>query len=213
MITFTLTAGLFGGLLMFLGDMLMYYTPKDFSYTAKSSAEEKMQSITDVMRDLPIKRLTAAGVIGPVAAFFYCIGFYHIVLITNETMHAVAFIAFLFLCLGIICGGAYHSHCSYLGLLGQNKFDEARYTTIAYFSKIAFVLYIGEAVGFVLLLFLVITKNTLLPQWMIILNPGVLFLLKSFMNRLPKGMKVIVAGGWGNLIFVIYYIGLFIFIP
>ena len=37
----TIWLGLAGALLMFAGDMLLYYTPEDFSYSAKSSSEEK----------------------------------------------------------------------------------------------------------------------------------------------------------------------------
>ena len=80
----TVWIGLAGALLMFAGDMLLYYTPKDFSYGPKSSTEEKLNSIIDVMKSQPSKRVMTGGMIGPVAAFLYCVGFYHIVLMTGE---------------------------------------------------------------------------------------------------------------------------------
>jgi hypothetical protein len=40
---------------------------------------------------------------------------------------------------------------------------------------------------------------------MFLLSPGVLFLLKPVVGRLPKGIRIIISGGWTNLISVIYY--------
>lgn len=147
---------------------------------------------------------------GPIAAFLYCIGFYHIVLMTNDTYRIAAIAAFLLSCFGIISGGAYHSHWTYLGLLGDERQSEALEIVMNYFQKIAIVLYLAEGIGFILLLGLIITGNTVLPMWMFILSPGVLFLLKPAVDRLPKGIRVIVSGGWTNLISVIYYIAVII---
>ncbi len=72
------------------------------------------------------------GFIGAVAAFLYCVGFYHIIVISNENVKGVAIAAFLFSCLGIIAGGAYHSHCAYLVLLAKDKYKEALNTVMQY---------------------------------------------------------------------------------
>lgn len=201
----TVWIGLAGALLMFAGDMLLYYTPEDFNYGLKSSAEEKMKAIIDVMKRLPAKRVMAGGMIGPIAAFLYCVGFYHIVLITRDQSHTLAMASFLLSCLGIITGGAYHSHCAYLGLLGNEKNQDALVKVITYFQKLAYILYAGEGIGFLLLIFLIVSGNTGLPRWMFLLSPGILFLLKPVVGRLPKGVRIIVSGGWTNLISVIYY--------
>lgn len=201
--------GLLGALFMFCGDMILYYTPDDFDYQAGSS-QNMMQAVIDVMKKLPVKRVVIGGLIGPTAAFLYCIGFYHIVVIADASWHICAVTAFLFLCLGIICGGAYHSHCAYLGLLGNDAHHASREIVINYFSKLAYVMYVGEGIGFLLLVIMIVVGKTQLPQWMFLLSPGVLFLLKGFMRRLPKGIRVIVSGGWTNLISVIYYIAVII---
>ena len=202
--------GFAGALLMFAGDMLLYYTPKDFSYGPKSSSEEKINAIIDVMKALPAGRVMAGGMLGPVAAFLYCVGFYHIVLITNEQAHTLALAAFLLSCFGIITGGAYHSHCAYLGLLGDDRDRAALNTAAKYFQKLPLLLYAGEGIGFFLLIFLIVTGKTALPQWLFLLSPGVLFLLKPVVSRLPKGIRIIVSGGWTNLISVIYYVAVLI---
>ena len=148
-----------------------------------------MQAVVDVMKKLPDKRVAIGGMIGPIAAFLYCIGFYHIVAITDDEWKIIAHVAFFALCLGIISGGTYHSHCAYLGLLGDEKYSDAREIVIKYFSKLALVMYVGEGIGFLLLIVLIITNNTILPQWMFLLSPGVLFLLKKPFRRLPRGIS------------------------
>lgn len=205
MLLTTLWIGLAGALLMFAGDMLLYYTPEDFACGPKSSAEERINAIIDVMKELPAGRVMAGGMIGPIAAFLYCIGVYHIVLMTNEQTYTLAMAAFLLSCFGIIIGGAYHSHCAYLGLLGDDGGRNALNAAMKYFQKMPLILYAGEGIGFLLLIFLIVTRKTVLPRWIFLLSPGMLFQLKPAVSRLPKGARVIISGGWMNLISVIYY--------
>ena len=205
MLLTTIWIGLAGALLMFAGDMLLYYTPEDFACGPKSSAGERINAIIDVMKELPAGRVMAGGMIGPIAAFLYCIGFYHIVLMTNEQTYTLAMAAFLLSCFGIIIGGAYHSHCAYLGLLGDDGGRNALNAAMKYFQKMPLILYAGEGIGFLLLIFLIVTGKTVLPRWIFLLSPGMLFLLKPAVSRLPKGARVIISGGWMNLISVIYY--------
>lgn len=204
-----LVVGFIGAFLMFCGDMLLYYDPHDFNYEPGDSFEVKMKAILEIMVRVSPKRLMAGGLLGPIAAFLYCIGFYHIVVISNENVKIVAMIAFLLLCLGIIAGGAYHSHCAYLGLLPrfltEDKINELKSVFMDYFKKMLFVLYFGEGIGYILLIILIITKNTLLPRWAFVCSPLCLMALKPIIGRLPKGIRIIISGGWSNLISVIYY--------
>jgi hypothetical protein len=191
---------------MFAGDMLLYYTPEDFAYDSKSSSAEKIQAIVDVMKKLPAKRVMVGGMIGPVSAFLQCVGFYHIVLITDDSMKPLAMITFLFSCFGMMAGGAYHSHCAYLGLLGEDRFRDALAVVEAYFQKLPLLYYAGMGIGFLLLALLIASGHTLLPRWMVLLSPGILFLLRPAVARLPKGIRIVVSGGWTNWISVIYYL-------
>ncbi len=213
MLLTTIWVGLAGALLMFAGDMLLYYTPKDFGYGPNSSAEERINAVADVMKGLNPGRVMAGGMLGPIAAFLYCVGFYHIVLMTDEQARALAMTAFLLSCLGIIAGGAYHSHCAYLGLLGDGENRQALDTVMRYFQKLPLILYAGEGIGFLLLAFLIVTGKTVLPRWMLLLSPGILFLLRPVVGRLPKGVRIIISGGWTNLISVIYYAAVLILLP
>ena len=185
---------------MFCGDMLLYYDRNDFEHNGT------LDPIINIMKKLPKKRVMLGGWIGPIAAFLYCIGFYHIVLITKEPLHTLAFAAFLLNCLGIIAGGAYHSHCAYLGLLGQDEQKEALDIACSYFQKLTLILYAGEGIGLLLLFFLIVTGNTGFPAWMAVLSPGILFLLRPLARKLPKGIHMIVSGGFTNIIFMVYYL-------
>ena len=71
MLLTTLWIGLAGALLMFAGDMLLYYTPEDFACGPKSSVAERINAIIAVMKGLPAGRVMAGGMIGPIAAFLY----------------------------------------------------------------------------------------------------------------------------------------------
>ena len=161
--------------------------------------------IIDIMKKLPPKRVMLGGLIGPVAAFLYCIGFYHIVLITDEAFHNAAFAAFLLSCFGIIAGGAYHSHCAYLGLLGADEHRDGLDIAMKYFQKLALILYAGEGLGLLILIVLIALGKTVFPQWMALISPGVLFLLKPLSRKLPKGLHMVICGGYTNFIFIVYY--------
>ena len=200
MILTALIVGLAGALLMFCGDMTLYYDKNDFIH------DGTINPIVNIMKKLPPLRVMIGGWIGPVAAFLYCIGFYHIVLITDEGFYKWAFAAFLLCCLGIIAGGAYHSHCAYLGLLGADEQRSDLDIVMKYFQKLPLILYIGEGLGLLGLLVLMVMGKTIYPRWMAVLSPGALFLLKPLSRKLPKGLHMILCGGFSNVIFVIYYI-------
>ena len=194
-----LIVGLAGALLMFCGDMTLYFDKNDYVH------DGTINPIIDIMKKLSPKRVMMGGLIGPVAAFLYCIGFYHIVLITDESMHIAAFAAFLLSCLGIISGGAYHSHCAYFGLLGADDKRDDLEIVMKYFQKLALILYSGEGLGLLILIVLIASGKTIFPQWMALLSPGVLFMLKPLSRKLPKGLHMVVCGGFTNIIFVVYY--------
>jgi len=200
MLVLTLIAGLLGAFLMFCGDMLLYYDKNDYEQNGT------LDPIISIMKTLPKKRVMLGGLIGPVAAFLYCIGFYHIVLITKESCYSLAVAAFLLSCLGIIAGGAYHSHCAYLGLLGDDEQKKDLDIVLGYFQKLPLILYLGEGIGLLVLLFLLVTQNTRFPVWTAVLSPGILFLLKPLVRKLPKGLHMILSGGFSNIIFIVYYL-------
>lgn len=199
-LTITLVVGLIAGLLMFWGDMLLYYDKNDYV------SDGTFNSVIEIMKKVSEKRLYAGGLIGPIAAFLYCIGYYHIILISNNEISVLAMIAFLSSCMGIIIGGAYHSHCAYLGLIGRLDDKKAMDTVIRYFSLINKFSFLFQIIGLLILLICIVCGWTMLPNCFAVITPGILYLLLPLIKKLPKGIHIIVCGGWSNLIFVIYYL-------
>lgn len=66
--------GLLAALTMLCGDMLLYFTKEPFQ------VDGTLKPYIGIMRRLPNWRLRLGGLLGPIAAFLYCIGFYQITL-------------------------------------------------------------------------------------------------------------------------------------
>lgn len=193
-----LLTGLVGALLMFAGDMTLYYSKEDFV------SDGTMEPIINIMKKIGKARLYIGSVLGPTAAFAYCIGYYHIVLMT--TAEPFGMICFLINSLGIILGGAYHSHFVYLGRIGRLENKEA-FGEVADFMKMMNKMYfVIIGLGFLMLTLLIALGFTVFPRWLAFFTPGILYLLLPVMKKLPKGLHMVIYGGWSNLISVIYYV-------
>ena len=195
--------GLLGSFLMFLGDMILY-DPNDYD------DRDTINSIIGIMKNVSTKRLYLGGLLGPISAFIYCIGFYHIVLSCQENYLSLAFFVFLINIFGMILGGSYHIQCAYLGLLSryENKgaFDEFL-KFLKFQAKIVFGTMAIANIGTTLI---ILFGFTVFPRWQALFTPIFLLILTPLADRLPKGLHMIISGGWFNLIYVIYYLSLLI---
>ena len=196
--------GLLGSFLMFLGDMILYYYSDDYN------GKDTINSIIGIMKNISIKRLYLGGLLGPICAFIYCIGFYHIVLETQEKYLTIGWFVFLINVFGMILGGAYHIQCAYLGLLSrhQNKgaFDEFL-KFLKFQAKIVFGI---MAIANIALALIILFGFTVFPGWQALFTPIFLLIFTPLAERLPKGVHMIIRGGWFNLIYFIYYFSLLI---
>ena len=196
--------GLLGSFLMFLGDMILYYDPNDYD------GRDTINSIIGIMKNVSTKRLYLGGLLGPISAFIYCIGFYHIVLSCQENYLSLACFVFLINIFGMILGGSYHIQCAYLGLLSryENKgaFDEFL-KFLKFQAKIVFGTMAIANIGTTLI---ILFGFTVFPRWQALFTPIFLLTLTPLAGRLPKGLHMIIRGGWFNLIYFIYYLSLLI---
>ena len=162
------------------------------------------------MKNASIKRLYIGGLLGPIGAFIYSIGFYHIVLASQEKYLNLAWFVFLMNTFGIILGGAYHMQCAYLGLLSryENKgaFDEFL-KFLKFQAKIVFGI---MGIANITLVLVILFGLTVFPRWQALFTPMFLLILTPIAGRLPKGVHMIIRGGWFNLIYFIYYLSLLI---
>ena len=196
--------GLLGSFLMFLGDMTLYYDPYDYD------GKDTINNIIGIMKNVSIKRLYIGGLLGPICAFIYCIGFFHIVLGIQEKYLTIGWFVFLINVFGMILGGAYHIQCAYLGLLSryENKgaFDEFL-KFLKFQAKIVFGI---MGIANITLVLVILFGLTVFPRWQALFTPMFLLILTPIAGRLPKGVHMIIRGGWFNLIYFIYYLSLLI---
>lgn len=196
--------GLLGSFLMFLGDMILYYDPNDYD------GKDTINSIIGIMKNVSTKRLYLGGLLGPISAFIYSIGFFHIVLSIDEKYLNLGWFIFLINIFGMILGGSYHIQCAYLGLLSryENKgaFDEFL-KFLKFQAKIVFGTMAIANIGTTLI---ILFGFTVFPRWQALFTPIFLLTLTPLAGRLPKGLHMIIRGGWFNLIYFIYYLSLLI---
>ena len=198
MLKLFLFIGLIGAILMYTGDMVLYFSRNT------DVSPGTVKDIIDIMKKESRKRLYTGGIIGPVAAFLYCVGYYHLVLIMNEPYQAWGWICFFVNCLGIICGGAYHSHCAYFGLIGRHAHEESMNEIVKYLGVQKYFVFGLQGIGFLALAVFIVLGWTIMPRWMFCLSPGILFFLAPLTRKLPKGLNIAIGGGWTNWISIIY---------
>ena len=196
--------GLFGSFLMFLGDMTLYYDSKDYD------GKDTINSIIGIMKNVSIKRLYIGGLLGPICAFIYCIGFYHIVLSIQEEYLNLAWFVFLINIFGMILGGTYHIQCAYLGLLSRHENKGAFDEFLKFLKLQAKIVFSIMALANIAIALIILFGLTVFPRWQALFTPIFLLILTPLAERLPKGVHMIIRGGWFNLIYFIYYLSLLI---
>ena len=136
-----LALGLLGSVLMFAGDMLLYFTPG--AYDMDGTLRPYMR----IMRDVPAGRVRLGGVLGPVAAFLYVLGFAGLTLTARGEMDWLVWLAAALLALALVCGGAYHAQYAYLSVIAkagrEELYDEVAGNIMLVMRLVAVPMYLG----------------------------------------------------------------------
>lgn len=196
--------GLLGSFFMFLGDMTLYYDRNDYD------SKDTINSVVAIMKKVSKPRLYLGGMMGPLGAFLYCLGLYHIILAFQATHLTLAWILFLTNTLGLILGGAYHIQCAYLGLLSRHDNQSAFEEFLKFLKFQALIVFSVMALGNLGLSLSILLGFTVFPRWQALFTPLFLVLLTPLVGKLPKGLHMVIRGGWLNLIYFIYYLSLLI---
>ncbi|MHB0808786.1 MAG: DUF6796 family protein [Facklamia hominis] len=196
--------GILGSFLMFLGDMTLYYDPNDYD------GKDTINNIIGIMKNVSIKRLYIGGLLGPICAFIYCIGFFHIVLGIQEKYLTIGWFVFLINVFGMILGGAYHIQCAYLGLLSRYENKGAFDEFLKFLKFQAKIVFVTMGLGNIGIAILMLLGFTVFPRWQVLFTPIFLIILTPLAERLPKGLHMIIRGGWLNIIYFVYYLSLLI---
>ena len=200
----SILVGLIGSFLMFLGDMTLYYDSNDYD------GKDTINSIVGIMKNVSIKRLYIGGLLGPICAFIYCIGFFHIVLGIQEKYLTIGWFVFLINVFGMILGGTYHIQCAYLGLLSRHENKGAFDEFLKFLKLQAKIVFSIMALANIALALVILFGFTVFPRWQALFTPIFLLLFTPLIGRLPNGLHMIIRGGWFNLIYFIYYLSLLI---
>ena len=101
--------GIIGALLMFTGDMLLYYEPvsgPDYNSILRMST-------------MPINRLIAGGLIGPMASIFFILGGYLFYILFKPVNKVLASILFALFAIIYMLAGTYHAMFPNFGFVGR----------------------------------------------------------------------------------------------
>lgn len=196
----SLLFGAFAALLMFSGDMLLYFSREEYHPNGN------LKFIMTLMKRISDRRLMLGGLIGPIASFLYCIGFYHITFIVEENDQFLAYAIMLLCSLGMIISGAYHSHCTYLGLIPKTGTTQTMKKVLTYIKILSSVSFIFLGIGLFLLAGIILLEKTCFPRWFVLLTPVSLFFLKYVLKKVPQPFLIVLYGGWYNLMFAIYFL-------
>lgn len=197
-------AGVIAGLLMFSGDMLFY--------GHWGSGANFHQGMIATVRQACDQRLFTGGLIGPVAACLFIVGFWHVFLNLEPRAPAAARVVFLSLSAFMVGGSAVHALWTPYGLAlkycyGQEAPCSQLIEVIRSYWTAAYKLTAVPAYfGFILLIALVLVGRTRYPRWTVIANPAILLLLEPLAERGPAPWGAVLSGGFTNLSFVVFFL-------
>jgi len=197
-------AGLAGALLIFCGDMLFYG-----HFGAGATFHEGMQR---VVREAPLARLFAGGLLGPLAACLCIIGFWHVGQNITPRSPLLGRLVFYTLASMMVAGSAVHA--LWVPRSFATKYELPltahapelfaalrRYWELAY-DLAAVAAYIGA----ILLLLVVLLGRSNYPRWTVLANFGLLLLLEPLASQVPSPLGAVLVGGFTNLAIAVFFL-------
>jgi hypothetical protein len=191
--------GVFGGLILFAGDMLLYYDPISTSF------KRNMGNASDF-------RIIASGVCALFATWFYMIGLgqvYYAFKPTKPIFRYGVLICFgsILIAFGIV-HGAFLAIATTAKLATEYNLDIKEAVSLSEKINEILRLFVYPIVGILSILFIsqVWKRKTWYPKWIIIFFPLIPFLIEDLVCKyLPDNIWIIVKGGYLNLILAIFF--------
>jgi len=194
-------AGLIGGILFVLGDLLYQHIPGS------------TDSLPKRMSQLSQRRLGWAGTLGMIGCWFYAAGAVHIYFALGPAGLPYAALTFgsfeaVAIAYGIthvsffsIASGAHAAAQSGADIDSAGRFGES------FYQRLVLITYVPVALVSILLVYAVASGQSLYPRWMLVFLPITLYLLRSPVLGLLRGrLHEIVRDGYDNWIFVVFYL-------
>lgn len=193
----TAWAELLGGLLMYIGDILLYFSTQHFI--------DIEREILPSMGSIPTTRFFIGGTIGPMATALYLLGFYHLYLRVKPEAKKWGKWSFVLFTLGMLFGCSFHTMFPAFGIVSKAGHPELVEELLKYASYLGDTFLVVTGLGWLLYVVLILTGKTSFPRWSIFFTPLITTGLGELWKFLPDPIPVITWGGWLSLIFVIFY--------
>jgi len=190
--------GIFGGLILFSGDMLFYYSTESIDFA------ENMSKVSD-------NRIIISGVSALIATWFYLLGLGQVYYAFKSSVFkntVIISFASLLILYGIV-------HSAYTGiaisakLAAQNNLDITESIALALKTNKILRLFGYPVFLFLSVFFLsqVWKRKTLYPRWIMFFFPLIPFLLQFVLSEILSGtLWLVVMGGYLNLILVLFFL-------
>ena len=182
---------------MYIGDMLLYFTTQPIP--------DREKDLLLSMGTVPLERLVAGGIIGPLAAVLYIIGFYHLFLRVKKERRKTACWMLASLSVSIIVGGAYHAFFPAFGIVSSQGHPEIIDHFLSYIGRLGGFSFFLMGIGWLLFSVLVLQKQTSFPHWTVIVTPLITLWLNFLWKMLPQPFLLLIAGGWNNLVYTLIF--------
>lgn len=191
--------GILGGLILFTGDMLLYYDPVNMSL------KRNMGNASDF-------RIIASGVCALFAAWFYMLGLgqvYYAFKTTKPIFRNGMLISFggILISYGIV-HGAFLAIATTAKLATEHSLDINEAVLLSEKTNEILRLFVYPLFGILSILFIsqVWKRKTLYPRWIILFFPLTPFLIEDLITQyLQNNIWIIIKGGYLNIILVIFF--------
>ncbi len=194
-------SGILGAIVLFTGDMLYYFNPNG-----------GLSSIT-TMGSGPDWRLLAGGAASLIAAWLYTMGAGQIYFALKPAGKRISMLAFISFAAVMIAYGIAHASFFSIGSGAKNAFLAGVKVELMtklpsqYFSLLIKITYLPVVIITVLFVYSVLFRKTLYPRWIIPFFPVFPYLFEGIVSQHLSGtLQVIIAGGYKNLIMLLFYL-------
>lgn len=192
--------GILGGLILFSGDMLFYYSTESNDLVLN-------------MGNTSGNRIIISGITALLGTWFYLLGLVQVYFAfkpSSKIMQNIVIVSFtsILTAYGII-HGAYIAIATSakLSVLHNLNIEDATALAIKTNNILRLFVYPGFAILSFVFIRQVWKRKTLYPRWIIPFFPLFPFLFQGILNKLFSGsIKIIIMGGFFNLILVIFFI-------
>jgi len=192
-------AGLAGGLVFVLGDMLFYYSGPETDVLLN------MTTVSDA-------RIVAAGITALVGTWLYVLGSWQAFIAFKPTTAlarntVTASFAAIFIAYGVV-HSAYLAIATTAKIAGHHHLDVYATTELALHTNITLRLFIYPIFAVLSYVFItrVWTRKTLYPRWVLLFFPLVTLPLQGLLNRVLTGNAwIVIAGSYVNWIVVAFF--------